>query len=93
MPSKTTLIPYRIRIPFGTIGSRYTDTMQQANSKTVLRNSLALLMAIRCQSKEASRQLMASMYETMDEAQLKSIMLRLIYLLTPTERDWLRDLA
>ena len=64
-----------------------------ADSKTVLKYSLALMLAVRCQNKEACLQIMGKLYSTMDEQQLKTMMLRLIYLLTPTERDWLKSLA
>lgn len=59
----------------------------------MLRNSLALMLAVRCRQKEAARQLLALFYQTMTEQQAKSLMLKTIYLLTPKERDWLKDLA
>ena len=61
--------------------------------KTVLHVSLALLLAIRCRQKEAVLQLLAKIYHEMDGEQSKKVMNRLIYLLEPKERDWLRDLA
>jgi hypothetical protein len=61
--------------------------------RTMLRNSLALLLAVRCKSDQACLQLLAGMYNEMEEQQVKQVMLRLIYLLTPSERDWLRGLA
>jgi thioredoxin-like negative regulator of GroEL len=64
-----------------------------ADSKTVLKYSLALMLAVRCQNKEACLQLLGTMYHKMDEHQVKTMMMRLIYLLTPTERDWLKGLA
>lgn len=63
------------------------------DSKVVLRVSLALMLAIRCRSKEACLQLMARMYSNMDENQVKTLMFRLIYMLTPADRDWLKGLA
>lgn len=63
------------------------------DQRLVLRNSLALMLAVRCRSKEASIQIMARLYDTMDEQQLRTMMIRLIYLLTPAERDWLKGLA
>lgn len=59
----------------------------------MLRNSLALMLAVRCRQKEAARQLLALFYQTMTEQQAKSLMMKTIYLLTPKERDWLKDLA
>ena len=59
----------------------------------MLRDSLALMLAVRCQQEEACRQLLARFYQQMTEQQAKTLMIRTIYLLTPAERDWLRDLA
>lgn len=54
--------------------------------------SLALLLAVRCQSKEAVRQLLGKYYHEMSGKQSKTFMNRTIMLLEPRERDWLRDL-
>lgn len=62
-------------------------------SKMVLNLSLALLLAIRCRQSDACLQILGLMYHSMEEEQAKSTMNRLIYLLEPQERDWLRDLA
>lgn len=59
----------------------------------MLRDSLALLLAVRCQQEEAARQLLAEIYQKLDENRAKSLMVKTIYLLSPKERDWLRDLA
>ncbi len=59
----------------------------------MLRDSLALLLAVRCQQKEAARQLLAEIYQKLDENRAKSLMVKTIYLLSPKERDWLRGLA
>lgn len=69
------------------------DIMEGIGSKLMLRNSLALMLAVRCRQKEAARQLLALFYQTMTEQQAKSLMMKTIYLLTPKERDWLKDLA
>ena len=61
--------------------------------KTVLKLSLALLLAVRCQQKDATLQLLATIYHKLEEDQAKSVMNRLIYLLEPTERDWMKSLA
>ncbi len=55
-------------------------------------NSLALLLAVRCQSEDAVRQLLARFYHEMSEKQAKTFMNRTIMLLEPRERDWMRDL-
>ena len=55
-------------------------------------NSLALLLAVRCQSKDAVRQLLGRFYHTMSGKQIKVFMNRTIMLLEPRERDWLRGL-
>ena len=59
----------------------------------MLRDALALMLAVRCQQEEACRQLLARFYQQMTEQQAKTLMIRTIYLLTPSERDWLRDLV
>ena len=59
----------------------------------MLELSLALLLAVRCRQEEAVLQLLASMYHAMDEEQGRQVMNRLIYLLEPQERDWLKSLA
>ena len=62
-------------------------------SKTVLKLALALLLAVRCRQKDAALQLLALIYHKLEEDQCKSVMNRLIYLLEPTERDWMKSLA
>lgn len=61
--------------------------------QTVLKLSLALLLAVRCQQKDATLQLLATIYHKLEEDQAKSVMNRLIYLLEPTERDWMKGLV
>lgn len=63
------------------------------DSRTVLKVSLALLLAVRCRQKDACKQLLARIYHAMEEQQAKQTMNRLIYLLEPQERDWLKSLA
>ena len=67
-------------------------TLPPLSSKDVLHLSLALLLAIRCKQKDATKQLLARIYHLTEEQQAKSTMNRLIYLIEPQERDWLRDL-
>ena len=66
--------------------------MRDLTSKQMVINSLALLLAVRCQSEEAVRQLLGRFYHQMSEKQAKSFMNRAIMLLEPKERDWLRGL-
>ena len=67
--------------------------LQPLSSKAVLQLSLALLLAIRCKQKDAARQILSRIYHLMSEDQAKKTMNRLIYLIEPQERDWLRDLC
>jgi hypothetical protein len=70
-----------------------TDRLPPLDSKIVLKLSLALLLAVRCRQKDASKQLLAEIYHKFSEEQAKTTMNRLIYLMEPSERDWMRDLA
>ena len=79
----------KTRVPSGTMKQQRPPL----DSKTVLNLSLAILLAVRCRQKEATLQLLAQMYHRMEEDQAKSTMNRLIYLLEPTERDWMARLA
>ena len=63
------------------------------SSKMVLQLSLALLLAIRCKQEQAAKQLLGRIYHLASEDQAKLVMNRLIYLIEPKERDWLRDLC
>lgn len=55
-------------------------------------NSLALLLAVRCQSEEATKQLLRRFYHEMTGKEAKTFMNRTIMLLEPRERDWLKNL-
>jgi hypothetical protein len=55
-------------------------------------NSLALLLAVRCQCHEGVKQLLGRFYHSMSEKQAKTFMNRTIMLLEPRERDWLKSL-
>jgi len=66
--------------------------MTNTASKQMVTNSLALLLAVRCQSKDAVRQLLGRFYHQMTGKQVKTFMHRTIMLLEPRERDWLREL-
>ena len=59
----------------------------------MLTNGLALLLAVRCQQQEATLQLLAQIYHQFTEKDSKTLMNRVIYLMSPKERDWLRGLA
>ena len=65
-----------------------TDNLEQ-----MLVNAVALLLAVRCQQEEASKQLLARIYCGMKEKEVKSMMWKVIMLMTAKERDWLRNLA
>tara|TARA_R110001592_G_scaffold41081_1_gene134493 strand:- start:198 stop:413 length:216 start_codon:yes stop_codon:yes gene_type:complete len=69
------------------------DSLPAIQSKMVLQFSLALLLAVRCRQKDAAKQLLAKIYHDFSEQQAKVTMNRLIYLLEPLERDWMRDLV
>lgn len=66
--------------------------MEELTSKEMVRNSLALLLAVRCQSTDAVKQLLGRFYHQMSEKQAKTFMNRTIMLLEPRERDWLKSL-
>ena len=55
--------------------------------------AVALLLAVRCQQEEASKQLLARIYSELKEKDAKQLMFKVIMLMTPKERDWLRDLV
>lgn len=59
----------------------------------MLRYGLALLLAVRCQQKDATLQLLNRIYHQMTEKDSKTLMNRVIYLMSPKERDWLKGLA
>lgn len=59
----------------------------------MLQSGLALLLAVRCQQKEATLQLLNLIYHQTTEKDSKTLMNRVIYLMTPKERDWLKSLA
>ena len=55
--------------------------------------SLALLLAVRCKSEEGTKQLLARFYHEFTENKAKTFLNRTIYLLSPKERDWMRNLV
>ena len=55
-------------------------------------NALSLLLAVRCQSTDAVRQLLGRFYHQMSAKQARVFMNRTIMLLEPKERDWLKGL-
>ena len=59
----------------------------------MLINAVALLLAVRCQQKEASKQILGRIYSEMKEKDAKGLMYKVIMLMTPRERDWLKDLV
>ena len=66
--------------------------MTEITAKQMVTNSLALLLAVRCQSEEAVKQLLGRFYHQMSAKQAKTFMNRTIMLLEPRERDWLKNL-
>ena len=66
--------------------------MDNTASKQMVINSLALLLAVRCQSEDAVKQLLGRFYHQMSAKEAKTFMNRSIMLLEPKERDWLRSL-
>jgi hypothetical protein len=69
------------------------DDLPAIDSKTVLKVSLALVLAVRCRQEDAVKQLLARIYHLFGEDQAKTVMNRLIYLMEPQERDWMKNLA
>ena len=59
----------------------------------MLLNAIALLLAVRCQQTEATKQILGRIYTQNKEKQAKGLMFKVIMLMTPKERDWLKDLA
>jgi len=66
--------------------------MKELTNRQMVINSLALLLAVRCQSEDAVRQLLSRLYHQLSEKQAKTFMNRTIMLLEPRERDWLKNL-
>jgi len=66
--------------------------MNELTSRQMTINSLALLLAVRCQSEDGVRQLLGRFYHSMTEKQASTFMNRTIMLLEPRERDWLKSL-
>ena len=66
--------------------------MKELTVQEMVRNSFALLLAVRCQSVDATKQLLGRFYHQMTAKQAKTFMNRTIMLLEPKERDWLRSL-
>jgi len=66
--------------------------MKDLSSQQMVTNSLALLLAVRCQSEDAVKQLLGRFYHQMSAKQAKTFMNRTIMLLEPKERDWLKQL-
>ncbi len=59
----------------------------------MLRDALALLLAVRCRQEDAARQLLAIYYHKMEEGKAKALMIKTIYLMSPKERDWMKGLV
>ena len=66
--------------------------MVSKEQKAMNRLCLALLIAVRCSNTEAVVQLLRRLYHEFEESQVKPILNRTIYLMTPKERDWMKAL-
>ena len=66
--------------------------MKELTRQQMVTYSLALLLAVRCRSEDAVKQLLGRFYHEMTEKQARTFMHRSIMLLEPRERDWLRSL-
>ena len=53
---------------------------------------LALLVAVRCHNQQAVLQILRRLYHEFEENQVKPVLNRTIYLMTPRERDWMKDM-
>lgn len=69
------------------------DALPPLEAKMVLEIALALLLAVRCKQKDAAKQLLAKIYHEFSEQQARTTLNRLIYLLEPQERDWMKNLV
>ena len=58
----------------------------------MLEQVVAIILAVRCKSEIATRQLLAKLNNEYIDPYPKILMLKTINLLTPLERDWLRSL-
>ena len=67
--------------------------MKEERSAIMLQNGLAILLAVRCQQKDAVLQILHRVYHDMPEKDSKTLLNRVIYLMTPKERDWMKNLA
>jgi len=66
--------------------------MKDIAPETLVKYSIALLLAVRCRSEVGVRQLLGRFYHEMSAKQAKTFMNRSIMLLEPKERDWLKTL-
>jgi len=66
--------------------------MKDLTRQQMVTNSLALLLAVRCRSEDATKQLLGRFYHQMSAKQSKTLLNRTIMLLEPRERDWLKSL-
>ena len=57
----------------------------------MLLDCLSIVLAVRCKSEIASRQLIGRLASEYCDDYVKSVMLKVLPLLTPRERDWLKN--
>jgi hypothetical protein len=58
----------------------------------MLLEAISIILAVRCKSEIATRQLLSALASERHDHYSKSLMLKILPLLTPSERDWLRSL-
>ena len=66
--------------------------MVKTEQDAMNRLCLALLIAVRCGNQEAVSQILRRLYHDFEEAAVKPVLNRTIYLMTPKERDWMKAL-
>ena len=67
--------------------------MKEERSAIMLQNGLAIFFAVRWQQKDAVLQILHRVNHDMPEKDSKTLLNRVIYLMTPKERDWMKNLA
>jgi len=66
--------------------------MSQDSHPSMLLEAISIILAIRCKSEIAVRQLLKALATERHDQYAKSLMLKILPLLSPLERDWLRSL-
>jgi len=66
--------------------------MSQELHPTMLLEAISIILAVRCKSEIAVRQLLKTLATERHDQYSKALMLKILPLLSPLERDWLRAL-